>query len=229
MVDHPTRQLRGLISDWVMRKYRYKTTVLHMWTNQTTPHGLDHKASNSINGKGVGNGVNRVNQILDLVTGELLAKGGTHRDSTGTVMCPLCGKGPDNWSDMLLACEHDDVKEYYTARHNAAGQRLMRYMKDGKMERWLMPTNFGRLDGYPEEATVPDWMLGEEGRKKVLMRARGDRGIKTKSATLRAADKQTEMGRVECQQTSTRHHSGSRGDSPGEERRGTEVVGYCRG
>eukprot|EP00959_Pyramimonas_sp_CCMP1952_P224818 4700958-Pyramimonas_sp.AAC.1 len=65
---------------------------------------------------------------------------------------------------MLLACEHDDVKEYYTARHNTAGQRLMRYIKDGKMERWLMPTNFGRLDGYPEE--VPDWMLGEEGRKK---------------------------------------------------------------
>ena len=28
VVDHPTRQLRGPISDWVMRKYRYKTTVL---------------------------------------------------------------------------------------------------------------------------------------------------------------------------------------------------------
>ena len=28
-----------------------------------------------------------------------------------------------------------------------------------------MPTNFGRIDGNPEEAMVPEWMLGEERRK----------------------------------------------------------------
>ena len=41
-----------------------------------------------------------------------------------------------------------------------------------------MPTNFGRIDGNPEEAMVPEWMLGEERRKGILMRGRGNRGIK---------------------------------------------------
>eukprot|EP00976_Prorocentrum_cordatum_P018132 366665-Prorocentrum_minimum.AAC.3 len=87
--------------------------------------------------------------------GELLAKGKGRQGRDERVVWPLCGKGPDNWAHMLLACQHEDVKEYYTTRHNAAGRKLKGYMQDGKMERWLMLTNFGRIYGNPEETTIP--------------------------------------------------------------------------
>eukprot|EP00959_Pyramimonas_sp_CCMP1952_P243776 5095886-Pyramimonas_sp.AAC.3 len=111
-----------------MKKYDYKRTVLNMWTNPEEPHGLDPKASASIFGKGVGNEVGRIHQtlrarFLDLVTGELLARNKGEGVQAGGTVCPLCGGNPDNWAHMLLSCRHDDAKEYYTARHDAAGRK----------------------------------------------------------------------------------------------------------
>eukprot|EP00959_Pyramimonas_sp_CCMP1952_P292107 6109238-Pyramimonas_sp.AAC.1 len=39
-----------------------------------------------------------------------------------------------------------------------------------------MLTNFGRIDGGPEQPTVPSWMLEEEGRSRIMERPKGDRG-----------------------------------------------------
>eukprot|EP00959_Pyramimonas_sp_CCMP1952_P042182 882111-Pyramimonas_sp.AAC.1 len=47
------------------------------------------------------------------------------------------------------------------------------------MGRWLIRANFGKVDGNPEaDTTVPGWLLGEEGRARILTREEGDRGIK---------------------------------------------------
>eukprot|EP00959_Pyramimonas_sp_CCMP1952_P192845 4032449-Pyramimonas_sp.AAC.1 len=46
------------------------------------------------------------------------------------------------------------------------------------MGRWLIRANFGRVDGNPEDTTVPGWLLGGEGRARILAREKGDRGIK---------------------------------------------------
>jgi hypothetical protein len=79
---------------------------------------------------------------------------------------------------MLLSCRHEDIKEYYTVRHDAAGRKLMSGLRHGTMGRWLIRANFGRVDGNPEDTTVPEWLLGTEGRTRIQNREEGDRGIK---------------------------------------------------
>ena len=37
------------------------------------------------------------------------------------------------------------------------------------MGRWLIRANFGKVDGNPEDTTVPGWLLGEEGRARDLV------------------------------------------------------------
>eukprot|EP00976_Prorocentrum_cordatum_P092100 1188795-Prorocentrum_minimum.AAC.1 len=71
-----------------------------------------------------------------------------------------------------------NVREYYTVRHNAAGRKLVSGLRDGTMGRWLIRANFGKVDGNPEDKTVPECVLGEEGRNRILAREKGDRGIK---------------------------------------------------
>eukprot|EP00976_Prorocentrum_cordatum_P005833 116430-Prorocentrum_minimum.AAC.1 len=79
---------------------------------------------------------------------------------------------------MLLSCRHEDVREFYTVRHDAAGRKLISGLRDGTMGRWLIRANFGKVDGDPEDKTVPEWLLGEEeGRNRILAREMGDRGI----------------------------------------------------
>eukprot|EP00959_Pyramimonas_sp_CCMP1952_P315225 6597842-Pyramimonas_sp.AAC.1 len=46
------------------------------------------------------------------------------------------------------------------------------------MGRWLIRANFGKVDGNPEDTTVPEWLLGTEGRARIRNREEGDRGIK---------------------------------------------------
>ena len=79
---------------------------------------------------------------------------------------------------MLMTCRHPNVAEYHTARHNAAGRQILHFLKRGGLGRFAILTNFGRIDGDPEQPTVPNWMLGEEGRRRILERPEGDRGIK---------------------------------------------------
>eukprot|EP00976_Prorocentrum_cordatum_P047115 951487-Prorocentrum_minimum.AAC.1 len=79
---------------------------------------------------------------------------------------------------MLLSCRHEDVKEYYTARHDAAGRKLVSGLQNGTMGGWLIRANFGKVDGNSEDTTVPGLLLGEEGRTRILAREKGDRGIK---------------------------------------------------
>eukprot|EP00959_Pyramimonas_sp_CCMP1952_P178460 3730338-Pyramimonas_sp.AAC.1 len=57
VILNPKKQLREYVSEWLMKKYDYKRTVLDMWKNPEEPHGLDPKASTPIFGKGVGNEV----------------------------------------------------------------------------------------------------------------------------------------------------------------------------
>eukprot|EP00976_Prorocentrum_cordatum_P090286 1188053-Prorocentrum_minimum.AAC.2 len=117
-------------------------------------------------------------QFLDLVTGELLARNKGEGAQAGKTVCLLCGGSPDNWAHMLLSCRHEDVRECYTARHNVAGKKLVSGLRDGTLGRWLIQANFGKVDGNPEDTTVPGWLLGEEGGNRILAREKGDRGIK---------------------------------------------------
>eukprot|EP00976_Prorocentrum_cordatum_P086777 1186634-Prorocentrum_minimum.AAC.1 len=70
------------------------------------------------------------------------------------------------------------MEYYYTTRHNAAGRQILHFLKKGGLGRFAILTNFGRVDGDPEQPTVPDWLLGGEGRKRIMERPKGDRGIK---------------------------------------------------
>eukprot|EP00959_Pyramimonas_sp_CCMP1952_P009876 205642-Pyramimonas_sp.AAC.1 len=73
-----------------------------------------------------------------------------------------------------MTCKHPDIVEYYTARHNnAAGRQIQHFLKKGGLGRFAILTNFGRMDGDPEQPTVPDWMLGEEGRKRIIGATQG--------------------------------------------------------
>eukprot|EP00976_Prorocentrum_cordatum_P011118 223702-Prorocentrum_minimum.AAC.1 len=126
-----------------MRKYGYKRTVLDMWKSPEEPHGLDPKASTSIFGKGVGSEVSRIHRTI---RAQFL-------DLAGETTCPLCGGSPDNWAHMLLSCRHEDVKEYYMARHDAAGRKLVSGLRNGTMGQWLIRANFGKVDGNPEDTT----------------------------------------------------------------------------
>eukprot|EP00976_Prorocentrum_cordatum_P098261 1191330-Prorocentrum_minimum.AAC.3 len=56
------------------------------------------------------------------------------------------------------------------------------------MGRWLIRANFGKVDGNPKDTTIPGWLLGEEGRARILAREKGDRGIKP--------DGHTDIGRL---------------------------------
>eukprot|EP00959_Pyramimonas_sp_CCMP1952_P267817 5599368-Pyramimonas_sp.AAC.1 len=64
VIRNPKKQLRECVSEWVMKSYGYKRTVLDMWKNPEEPHGLDPRASTSIFGKGVGNEVGRIHQTI---------------------------------------------------------------------------------------------------------------------------------------------------------------------
>jgi hypothetical protein len=79
---------------------------------------------------------------------------------------------------MLMSCRHNDIKEYYTARHDEAGRKLTRVIGEGGVARYLTLTNFGRVDGGPEDTTVPSWLLGAEARRGIQEREAGDRGLK---------------------------------------------------
>ena len=46
------------------------------------------------------------------------------------------------------------------------------------MARFLMLTNFGKVDGWQEDVTTPNWLLGEEARDRIRSRKVGDRGLK---------------------------------------------------
>ena len=70
------------------------------------------------------------------------------------------------------------IKEYYTVRHDAAGRKLVSGLRHGTMGRWLIRANFWKVDGNPEDTTVPAWLLGTEGRTRIQNREEGDRGIK---------------------------------------------------
>eukprot|EP00959_Pyramimonas_sp_CCMP1952_P289261 6049886-Pyramimonas_sp.AAC.1 len=35
------------------------------------------------------------------------------------------GSYKDIWAHILLSCRHEDIKEYYTVRHDAAGRKLV--------------------------------------------------------------------------------------------------------
>eukprot|EP00959_Pyramimonas_sp_CCMP1952_P413955 8672980-Pyramimonas_sp.AAC.1 len=50
-----------------------------------------------------------------------------------------------------MTCRHPDVAEYYTAKHNAAGRQIMHFLKKGGLGRFAILTNFGRIDGDPEQ------------------------------------------------------------------------------
>ena len=181
----PKQQLREVTKEWLMTTKDYKRTVLDMWTNPTEPHGLDAKASNSMWGTSKTWETWGILQILrtrflELVTPHMLAK--RSRAPTDTLpsetRCELCNRDYANWFHMLMTCRHPDVTEYYTARHNAAGRQILHFLKRGGLGRFAILTNFGRIDGDPEQPTVPNWMLGEEGRRRILERPEGDRGIK---------------------------------------------------
>eukprot|EP00959_Pyramimonas_sp_CCMP1952_P226881 4743552-Pyramimonas_sp.AAC.2 len=77
-----------------------------------------------------------------------------------------------------MTCKHPDIAEYYTARHNAAGRQILHFLRKpkGGLGRFAaIPTNFGRVDGDPEQPTVPErWMLGEEGKRRIMERPKGD-------------------------------------------------------
>ena len=77
-----------------------------------------------------------------------------------------------------MTCKHEDIVEYYTARHNATGRQVLHFLRKGGLGRFAMLTNFGGIDGDPEQPTVPTWMLGEEGRSRIMERPKEDRGIK---------------------------------------------------
>ena len=115
----------------------------------------------------------------EIVTGQMLAdRQAPPNTVVAPVPCPLCGHSPDNWTHMLLMCEHKDVSPYYTKRHDAAGKALLHHLSDGTMARWLTLTNFGRIDGDPMDQTVPDWLLSPIGKADLRRGPTGEQGIK---------------------------------------------------
>jgi hypothetical protein len=185
LITNPKKQLRPLVRKWLMKKKNYARTTLDMWTNPPEPHDLDAEASNSIWGKGVSNEIYKIHQtlrarFLELVTGQMLADRAAPPGTTPPqIECPLqdCKKSPDNWTHMLMLCNNPDLRDYYTKRHNSAGKALLHSLTDSTWSRWLTLSNFGRIDGNPQDEMVPEWMLGPEARARILALPKGERGI----------------------------------------------------
>ena len=88
--------------------------------------------------------------------------------------CPLGCPFIDTWRHTFL-CEKSGVRDLVTARHNRACEIVEAAMRQNGHQAWMILRNYGKVDGGPEEKTVPPWMLGWE---------RGERQVPDKPGTL---------------------------------------------
>jgi len=164
------KQLRPVITDWLVLHRGYARKVHDMWSSPQAAH-LDPVASNTVLwGSSGSGGMFRPEQVLrsralDLVTNDKLHRQNPAKYPSGK--CDLCGAKDANWFHILNMCSHPDISDFYTVRHNDIGKALMKGIRNGKLGRWLTITSFGRTDGEREQDTIPAWMLSSGGRERV--------------------------------------------------------------
>jgi hypothetical protein len=81
--------------------------------------------------------------------------GETNNATTGTreKVCEICNE-KGNWYHISSMCEHPDIEDFYTVRHNAARIRLVQGIEQGKLGRRLTLTGFGKVDNLGD--TIKD-------------------------------------------------------------------------
>ena len=92
---------------------------------------------------------------------------------TGAQPCLACGGPYDSWAHVLLGCKCPGVSGAIITRHNGALRALGRGVNLGRQARWLRLINAGRVEGNPDQATIPDWMMPGEREKPDMVILRG--------------------------------------------------------
>ena len=92
------------------------------------------------------------------------------RGLSDTAACPLCGEAKDGWAhtagghcrysvlDPLSGIRRRPLNGLAVSRHNAACRVLQTAISEGTKSKWLCLFSFGREDGLPEQASIPEWM-----------------------------------------------------------------------
>lgn len=161
----PKTQLRPVVREWMRRRYKYGTLLHDMWAENSD--GIDMGPSNRHWKVGAPLRRPAVKTIFRMRNGDyvcqyLLHKHAKNPDAVDP-SCPLGCPYIDTWRHTFL-CEKSGVKDLVTARHNRACEIVEAAMRQNGHQAWMILRNYGKVDGGPEEKTVPPWMLGRELR-----------------------------------------------------------------
>ena len=136
------KQLRPLITTWLAESQKMGTEIRDKWTEEIM-EPFDAVASNAQWRYNGDIPFNQMANIMRTINAQLMCNAQLHsNDPTKhpNPNCPLCGK-LDTWVHMATACNHPDICEYRTKRHNAGCKKIYPFIKDGKFGRWLTLMN----------------------------------------------------------------------------------------
>jgi hypothetical protein len=158
----PKQQLRPIIYAWMKSTYELGTRIETKWTPPLTD-GLDHAPSNRIWRNNGDIPFARMAQTLRSRNHDLFCNAINNQKDAKKYpdpICPLDGCNEiDTWHHMATGCNHPDIKDMKTTRHDACCRNHTTYVRRGKNARWLLLVNAGKTDGASPDLTIPEWML----------------------------------------------------------------------
>ena len=169
ILTKPKTQLRPVVREWMRRRYNYGVQLHDMWTENSD--GIDLGPSNRHWKVGAPLRRPAVKTVFRMRNGDYMCQYllNLHAKNPDTVdpTCPLGCPFIDTWRHTFL-CEKSGVRDLVTARHNRACEIVEAAMRQNGHQAWMILRNYGKVDGGPEEKTVPPWMLGwERGERQV--------------------------------------------------------------
>jgi hypothetical protein len=66
---------------------------------------------------------------------------------------------PDTGLHILLCCKEPHIHKLRINRHNKVVQEIRKLLISNAKSRCFILTNVGKIDGQPQENTVPNWLL----------------------------------------------------------------------
>jgi hypothetical protein len=66
---------------------------------------------------------------------------------------------PDTGLHILLCCKEPHIHKLRINRHNKVVQEIRKLLISNAKSRCFILTNAGKIDGQPQENTVPNWLL----------------------------------------------------------------------
>ena len=165
------QRLRVSVMGWLASEYRLGHVYHDIWTDQALTDALDTDASTWMWRKGGDIPRNELVHALRMRNGEFVCNYELHkRGLSDTAACPLCGEAKDGWAhtagghcrysvlDPLSGIRRRPLNGLAVSRHNAACRVLQTAISEGTKSKWLCLFSFGREDGLPEQASIPEWM-----------------------------------------------------------------------